>query len=397
MKPFQFWRLGLLLAIALGANAAVAATAEPGRDRPAPDAAGQSILVFIGTYTGPKSHGIYRFRFDRSTATPSAPELAAETESPSFLAIHPNKRFLYAVGEVATFSGKPSGAVTAFSIDPKTGNLTRLNAQASGGPGPCYVVADKAGKNVLVANYTGGSVAVLPIADNGQLSPATSFIQHRGKGANPQRQEGPHAHSINLDRDGRFAIAADLGLDELLVYRFDAARGVLEPNDPPFIKLQDGAGPRHFTFLPASNYAYVINEMQSSVTALRYDPAKGVFHSIATVSTLPADFHGDNTTAEVQAHPSGRFVYGSNRGHDSIAVFRVNPGTGELQPIQHQSTQGKVPRNFGIDPSGHYLLAANQNSDNVVIFRIDQQSGRLTPTGKEVAVPSPVCVKFLGR
>ena len=256
-------------------------------------------------------------------------------------------------------------------------------------------MVDKTGKDVLVANYDSGSVSVLPIQPDGKLGAATAFVQHQGSSADPQRQEGPHAHSINVDAANRFAFAADLGLDKVLVYRFDPAKGTLIANSPPSVSVKPGAGPRHFAFHPGGHYAFVINEMGSTVTAFSYDPAHGVLKELQTISTLPENFKGENSTAEVQVHPSGKFLYGSNRGHDSIAVFAIDPDKGTLSLVERQSTQGKTPRNFGIDPSGQYLLAANQDSGTVVVFRIDPQTGHLSPTGQVVEVPSPVCVKFL--
>ena len=353
-------------------------------------------LVYIGTYTMQKtSKGIYVYRFDSATGKLTSLGLAADTVNPSFLAVHPNRRFLYAVNEISSYEGQKSGGVSAFAIDRGTGKLTFLNEVASRGADPCYVAVDNTAKYVLVANYTGGSVAVFPVLDDGRLGEASSFVQHTGHGVNPQRQEGPHAHSINLSPDNRFAIAADLGLDQLLVYRFDPTHGTLAPNNPPFAKINPGAGPRHFTFHPSGKFAYVINEMGSTVTAFSYDAAGGVLRALQTISTLPKAFAGNNDDAEVQAHPSGKFLYGSNRGHDSIAVFAIDAGRGTLTPVEHVPTQGETPRNFRIDPTGSYLFAANQDSDNIVVFRIDPKTGRLTPTGQTLEVPSPVCVKFV--
>ncbi|HVN81577.1 MAG TPA: lactonase family protein [Terriglobia bacterium] len=352
-------------------------------------------LVYIGTYTGLGSQGIYAYRLYASSGALTPIGLAAETPNPSFLAVHPGRRFLYAVNEVDHFDGRKSGAVTAFEIDAATGKLSLLNQQASGGRGPCYLSVDRTGKYVLLANYGGGSVSVLPIETNGSLGKATAFIQHSGKGSDPQRQEGPHAHSINLDAANRFAVAADLGLDKLLVYRFDATKGTLSPNDPPYTSLRPKSGPRHFAFHPQGKFAYVINEMASTITAFSYDAEHGVLKELQTVTTLPNGFSGENSTAEVQVHPSGKFLYGSNRGHDSIAVFKINGEKGTLQLIEIQPTRGKEPRNFGIDPSGSFLLAANQNSGNIVVFRIDSKTGRLSATGNSVDVNSPVCVKFV--
>jgi 6-phosphogluconolactonase len=357
----------------------------------------EKMLVFIGTYTGGDSKGIYAYELSMKDGSLRELGLAAEIPSPSFLAIHPNRKFLYAVNEVPDFEGKKSGSATAFAIE-RDGKLKQLNAQSSGGPGPCHVVVDHAGKNLLLANYGGGSVAVLPIQDDGHLSPASSFIQHTGSSVNVRRQKEPHAHSINVDKQNRFAIAADLGLDKLLVYRYDAATGRLEANDPAFASVKAGSGPRHFAFHPGGRSAYVINEILSTVTAFAYDADKGKLSEIQTISTLPEGWTGENqSTAEIQVHPTGEFVYGSNRGHDSIVVFKVADASGKLTYVENESTQGKTPRNFGIDPTGAYLIAANQQSDSLVVFRIDQNTGALTPTGTKVSAPKPVCVKFLAQ
>jgi len=376
---------GMLLGCALGA--AQAAESGGGGD------AG-SCWVYVGTYTRGESKGIYLLRLDEATGRLESLGVAGEVANPSFLAIHPTRPLLYAVGELADFAGKKAGAVSAFSIG-ETGKLTLLNQQSSGGPGPCHVAVDRAGRNVLVANYSGGSVACLPIQPDGRLGEATSFIQHEGSSVNSRRQKEPHAHSINLDAAGRFAFVADLGLDKILVYRFDAERGQLTPNDPPAASVAPGAGPRHFAFHPSGRWAYVINEMGCTVTAFAYDAQRGVLQPLQSVSTLPAGFTGTSYTAEVQVHPSGKFLYGSNRGDDSIAVFRIDPESGRLTPAGHQSTEGKTPRNFGIDPTGRWLLAANQDSDNVVVLRIDPERGTLQETGRSIGVPAPVCVKFV--
>ena len=358
----------------------------------------EKLMVYVGTYTqGGKSKGIYLLDMDPESGKLTPKGVVAEVANPSFLAIHPNRRYLYAVGEISDFAGKKSGAVNAFSIDAGTGALTLLNQQPSRGAGPCHVVVDGAGKNVLVANYGGGSVAALPVAGDGRLGEATAFVQHEGKSVNPQRQEGPHAHSINVDRANRFVFAADLGLDKVLIYRLDAAKGTLAPNDPPAGVVPPGSGPRHFAFHPNGRYAYVINEISSTVTAFGFDSNSGALKPVQTLSTLPADYRGGGGTAEIQVHPSGKFLYGSNRGHDSIAIFGIDAGTGMLTPAGHQLTGGKTPRNFGIDPTGNFVLAANQNSDTIVVFRIDTKTGALAPTGHQVEVPSPVCVKFLAR
>lgn len=382
-------RCGLFAAVLTLASGVAARGAD---SAPTPSSAGP--LVYIGTYTSAKSKGIYVCRMDPETGTLSPLQVAAETPSPSFLAFHPNKKFLYAVGETEQFGGKKSGSVAAFSIDPGTGKLTAINAQSSGGTGPCHLTVDPTGHDVLVANYNSGSVAVLPIAEDGKLAEPSFVDQHKGTGHDRRRQEGPHAHNIQLDPNGKFVLTTDLGLDKIFVYRLDTAKGTLTPNDPPFGQAEPGAGPRHFAFHPNGRLVYVINELASTVAAYAYDAQRGALTQIQSLSTLPADFKGNNTTAEVQVHPNGKFLYGSNRGHDSIAVFAIDESTGKLTPRGHVSTQGKTPRNFGIDPTGSFLIAANQATDNLVVFRIDPQTGELKPTGSTASVGSPVCVKF---
>jgi 6-phosphogluconolactonase len=375
---------------AAGGAAALDAAAPDAARAPAPSA----WRVYIGTYTQRGSEGIYALRLDLASGSLTPEGLAAKAENPSFLAIHPSGRFLYAVGELGDFAGQRSGAVSAFSIDPSSGRLALLNQKPSHGAGPCHLVVDRAGRHVLVANYGGGSIACLRIEADGRLGDTAAAVQHHGSSVNPRRQEAPHAHSINLDAANRFAVAADLGLDKLLVYRFDAATGALTPNDPPAAAAPPGAGPRHFAFHRGGRRAYAIHEMASTLGVYDYDPERGVLAEVQTVSTLPAGFAGSNSTAEVQVAPSGSFVYGSNRGHDSIAVFAVEGERGTLRLVEHEPSGGKTPRNFGIDPSGKFLLAANQGSDSVVVFKIDPQSGALEPTGHAAAVASPVCVKF---
>lgn len=364
------------------------------QSKPATDAKPDKLWVYLGTYTGKKSQGIYRCELEMATGKLSAPVLAGEAVNPSFLAIHPTGRFLYAVSEVAKFKGENAGAVLAFAIEPKTGNLLALNQESARGTGPCHLVLDAAGKHVLVANYGGGSVAALPVAADGKLGPATGFLQHQGSGANKQRQERPHAHSINLDAAGRFAFAADLGTDKVYVYRFDAAAGTLQPHTFTAASLKPGAGPRHFAFHPTGKYAYVINEMHCTMTAWAYDAQKGSLKELQTITTLPHEVKAGYSTAEVVAHPSGKFLYGSNRGHDSIVIYSVDPANGLLTLVGHEPTRGKTPRNFNLDPTGTYLLAANQGSDMVVVFKVDAATGKLTQVS-QVEAPSPVCIKFL--
>ena len=359
--------------------------------------AGGKYLAYVGTYTeeGSKSKGIYAYRFDEDSGQITSLGLAAETTNPSFVALHPNGRFLYAVNEVQNYKGANSGGVSAFSIDRSTGKLKFLNEVRSRGADPCYIMVDKAGKHVLVANYTGGSIAVFPVLADGKLGEASELVQHAGHGKDPKRQEGPHAHSIDLSPDNRFAFVDDLGLDELKVYKYDSARGSLTPNTPAFAKLDPGAGPRHFVLHPSGKFAYVVAEMGCTVTAFSVDLKQGTLHRLQTVSTLPKDFKGENDDAEIHIHPSGRFLYASNRGHDSIAVFAVDSQKGTLTEIEDVPTQGKIPRSFEIDPTGNFLFAENQKSDDIVVFRIDGNSGKLTATGQKLDVGSPVDVKFL--
>jgi 6-phosphogluconolactonase len=325
----------------------------------------------------------------------SPAEIAAEVKNPSFLAIHPNGKFVYSVNEVSDLNGQPTGAVSAFAVDPQGGKLKLLNQQSSQGAGPCHLVVDSAGKNVLVANYGSGSCAALPLREDGRLGEAASAIQHQGKSVNPARQEGPHAHSINLDAANRFAFVADLGLDKVLIYRFDRASGKLAANDPPSVSVAPGAGPRHFAFHPSGKFAYVINEIANTVTAFSYDAGRGSLKELQTIGTLPDDFKETSHTAEIVVHPSGKFVYGSNRGHDSLAIFTVDEATGKLTAAGHQATEGKTPRNFAIEPRGAWLLAENQGSGTIVVFAIDSSSGALRPTGHKLEVPSPVCVRMV--
>jgi 6-phosphogluconolactonase len=352
--------------------------------------ASNNYIVYYGDYTQKSSKGIYYGRFDAATGKATEPQLAAEMSNPSFVALHPNGKNLYAVSEM----GAGGDSVSAFAIDRSSGKLRKLNTVSSKGTMPCHVNVDWSGRALVVANYGSGSVAAMALKPDGSLTEPASFIQHKGKSVNPQRQEGPHAHSVNISKDNRFLIVGDLGLDEVLVYRFDAASATITPNDPPFAKVKPGSGPRHFTFHPSGKYGYVINEMASTVTAFTWDGARGVLKEIQTISTLPDGYKGNTTTAEVVAHPNGKFLYGSNRGHNSLAVFAIATN-GTIRRIENISTQGKIPRNFAIDPTGKWLLAANQDSDNVVIFSVDGNTGHLTATGQQLKMGSPVCVRFL--
>jgi 6-phosphogluconolactonase len=349
------------------------------------------VLVYVGTYTGRGSEGVYIYRLDSATGGLISVGKVTGLSNPSFVALDPKGRFVYAVRE----GGGPAGAIVALARNQATNELTILNDQPSGGQGPCYVTVDREGRFVLAANYGSGSVALFPVAEDGRLQPASSVIQHEGSSINPSRQKGPHAHSIVLDPANRFAFAPDLGIDKIMIYRLDREHGKLVPNDPPFAMCEPGSGPRHFTFHPDGKHAYVIQELSCTVTAFAYDADTGTLKTLQKISVLPADFKGTNTCADIHVHPSGRFLYGSNRGHNSIAGFAIDTQTGELRLLGHTPTQGKTPRNFAIDPSGTFLLAANQDSNNIVSFRINRQTGELTPTGQVCQVSMPVCVKMM--
>ncbi|HEV8145977.1 MAG TPA: lactonase family protein [Bryobacteraceae bacterium] len=367
--------------------------------KPAPTPA-NSTLVYVGTYTGEKSKGIYFFRQsvaeDASQNVTLVPlGLAAETPSPSFLEIDTKRRLLFAVNETGEFQGKQTGGVSAFSIDSTTGKLKLINQRSSMGKGPCHLVLDRAGKNLLVANYSSGNAAVLPVAADGTLGEATDVIQHSGKSVNPQRQQGPHAHCAVFDPAGKFAFVCDLGLDKVMIYRFDAEKGKLTPNDPPFATLKPGAGPRHMVFRQDGRFAYVNNEMDSSVTTFAYDASKGALKEVQTLSALPTSWQGSNTTAEIEIHPSGKYLFVSNRGHNSVAQFTIDAAKGTLTWVEAQSTGGANPRHFKIDAAGKYMAIANQSSNTVLGSRIDAGNGRLKPSGVFADAPTPVCVKFL--
>lgn len=355
---------------------------------------GAEVPVYIGTYTGAQSQGIYVARFNLETGALSAPELAAETANPTFLALHPTGKYLYAVSEVNNHRGEKAGGVSAFSIDPKTAKLTLINQVSSHGTGPCHVSVDRTGATLMVANYGGGSVAAFTLGGDGRLHESTSFHQHFGKSADAKRQERAHAHSINPSPGNRFAVAADLGTDKLYVYRLDAHSGTISPHVPESVATAAGAGPRHFDFHPEGKYGYAVNELDNTVTSYEWDEGAGELKAKGSVTALPAGFTGTSYTAEIRVHPSGKFLYASNRGDDSIAVFSLaNPGVPKA--VQHISTGGVQPRNFTLDKAGKWLLAANQRTGNVAVFKVDGATGRLTDTGGRIEVGSPVCLRLL--
>lgn len=351
----------------------------------------RELTLYVGTYTSGASEGIYVYGMNSDTG-----ELkmfsSIKSVNPSFLTLDRTRRFLYAVNEVPDFEGKSSGAVSAYAIE-GTGKLKFLNQQPSQGADPCHLTVDRKRKNLLVANYTGGNLALLPINSDGTLAPAADLKQHEGSGPK-QQQNGPHAHCIILDPSERHALAADLGIDKVMVYRFDPTTHKLIPGKQAWAELPAGAGPRHLTLHRNGSYLYVINELNSTMTTLRYSKKAGTLTTIDTTSTLPSGYSEVSYCADVHVAPSGKFLYGSNRGHNSIVVFAIDKDTGIPKLVEHVSTQGNWPRNFVIDPSGRFLLVANQRSDNVVIFRIDAKTGRLTPSGQVAQIPAPVCLKF---
>jgi 6-phosphogluconolactonase len=357
-------------------------------------AAGQ-CLVYVGTYTDKGSKGIYLYRMDLNSGALTPAGLAAETPNPTFFDLDPQGRFLFAANEINNYQGQAAGEISSFAIAPGTGKLTPINQRSSEGAGPCHILVDHDCKAALVANYTGGSAAVLPINADGSLSAASTFIQYTGSSVNTNRQEAPHAHCVALDPAGRCAFVCDLGTDKVMQYLFDADRGKIVPNDPPFVSVKPGLGPRHITFAANGKFAYLINELGGSIIVFAYDSTRGLLSEIQTISTLPADFTGFNTCAEIALHPSGKFLYGSNRGHNSVALFTIDPASGKLTFVERTSTEGKIPRSFAIDPTGKFLVAANQDSNNLVVFNIDPETGRLKLNSQVTDIASPVCVKFL--
>jgi 6-phosphogluconolactonase len=354
--------------------------------------ANRKYLVFVGTYTTKtESKGIYGYEFDADTGRLTPKGVAAETRDPSWVAVHPSGKYLYAANE----AGKTS-TVSAFAVDAKSGELTLLNQIPSLGEDPCYLSFDKTAKYLFVANYSTGTIAVFPILADGRLGEHTAMVKDVGAtGPNKERQEAPHAHWIETSPDNRFALVADLGLDEVLVYKFDATSGALTPNEPAFARLKAGSGPRHAVFYPNGKFVFAVNELSSTATSFAYDVKKGTLKETGTASTLPPGFSGRNDVAEAAVHPNGKFLYVSNRGIDSIAILSIDPGNRTLAPAGGIPAGGKEPRHFAIDPSGKYLLAENQFSNNIVVFKIDPATGGLTPTGQVVEVPSPVDIAFL--
>lgn len=357
------------------------------------------LLVFIGTFKGESSKGIYAWRFDSGSGEMEALGLVAAASRPFFLAVHPNRRFLYAVSRPSPVDRQHIGVVLSFAINSQTGQLTALNSLPSRGIDPAYLSVDQNGENLLVANFGSnsgqGNVAIFPIRRDGSLAEASDFVEYNGSGVHPQRQQGPHSHAINVSPDNRFVLVTDLGLDKLFAYRFEARRGKLTANSPAFAALHPGAGPRHLVFHPGGRFVYVVSEIQSTITTFAYDSRDGSLKELQNITTLPKEFTGVSSAAEVQVHPNGKFLYASNRGADTVAAFSIDPNSGSLTLIGLWPAEGKTPGNFAIDPSGSWLIVANQNSDSIVLFRLDQKTGRLQPTGKSFAVGTPSCVRFV--
>lgn len=352
------------------------------------------MLLYIGTYTTKGSRGIYRCRFDTQSGALAEPALAAETESPSCLALHPTKRFLYAVNELREFGGLPVGAVTAFRIDRPSGDLARLNQRPAAGLEPCHLVTDGSGKYLLVAHFGTGAVEVFALGLEGLVGESVSLIQHHGAGPH-WRQEGPHAHGVYLSADNRRAYVPDLGLDAVMVYRFAAETGALDPRALARISLRPGAGPRRLAFHPAGRFVYLLNELDSTITALTLDRETGIPKEVQTLSALPESFNGANTAAEIEVHPNGKFLYVSNRGYHGLGVFAIEARTGRLAPIQHVPAQGLEPRHFALDPAGKWLVVANQNTNGLSVFRVDGSTGSIEPCASSVDVPTPTWVQWV--
>jgi len=352
-------------------------------------ATAMDTFVYFGSHrTGPNI-GFSLAHFDTDTGALTQPEFLVEAKAPAFFTIHPDGQHLYTCN-----SGSP-GSVSAYEIEPHTGHLKFLNKVPAGGADPSYISLDQTGQHALVSNYDGGNIAVIAIKPDGSLGDRTALMQHTGRSINPRRQTRAYAHSILTDPGNRFVLAADLGVDKLFVYRFDATNGSLQPNDPPFVGIKPGSGPRHVTFHPSGRWVYLINELASTVIGFGWNSTNGVLTEIQSISTLPAEFKGNSSCSELEIHPNGQFLYGSNRGHDSLTVFAIDQKTGELTPIEHVPSSGKTPRNFTFDPTGKWILCTNHGSDNAVVFRVDENSGRLTQAGDPVPVPYPFCERFL--
>jgi 6-phosphogluconolactonase len=358
-------------------------------------ARGDEALVLFGSHRSGTGIGFSLARFNTATGMLTRPEFIAEAEAPSFFVVHPDGEYIYACNSIDTWQGRPEGSISAYAVDAKSGRLTLLNRKPSGGAEPCYISLDRTGRYVLEANYNGGNVSVFSIGPDGALGERTGFDQETGSSVNPDRQKRSYAHCIVVDPGNRFALACNLGADKVFIYRFSAKDGSLTRNDPPSVSLKPGSGPRHITFHPNGKFAFVINELACTITAFGWNSAKGTLTELQTISTLPEDFKGFNTCAEIQVHPNGKFLYGTNRGQNTLAVFAIDPGSGRLTFVERVPTRGKMPRNFTFDPAGKWILLSNHDSDNAVVFRVNDQNGRLTQAGEPTEVPNPFCLRFL--
>lgn len=350
---------------------------------------GASMFLYIGTQSADPGTGLSLAEFDAESGTLTSPKLVHESSRPALFVIPADGRHLYTIN-----TGDPGG-VSAFAIDRQTGALTLLNQVMSPARGPSYLSLDQTEHYLLGANFGGGYVEVITVASDGSLGRQTALMQHYGRSVDPDRQTAPHAHAVRIDLSNRFAVATDLGLDRVFVYRFDATDGTLTPNNPPYVSVSPGSGPRHMAWHPDGRFLCVVEEMENEVTTFRWNPDEGKLTALETVSTLPVDYAGDSAAAEVAVHANGRFVYASNRGHDSIAVFAIDENTGTLTPIEHVDARGKIPRYFVFDPTNQWMLVANQDSDNIAVFRVDAVTGRLTPYGDTISTFRPGGMAFL--
>ena len=357
----------------------------------------KKIFVYIGTYTiDSNSKGIYVYQFDLSTGSLTRVGLTSGIDNPSFLRITADGQFLYSVSEVAEVNGVQGGTVSGYAINKQTGALTYLNSRSTHGAYPCHLNIDQAGQYVMVSNYMGGNFAMLPIQKDGTLEPATDVVQHKGcSNVNPARQEGPHAHSVTVSPDNKFALAADLGKDVLISYKIDVENGKLLAHKNGQLEVAPGDGPRHMDFHPNGRFVFLLNELGNSINSYRYKAESGTIELIDSISSLPNDFNRENISADIHVHPNGKFLYASNRGHDSIIICSINEKIGTLEVVGFQSTMGAHPRNFSIDPTGNFLLVANKDSNSIVIFNIDNTTGELTPNDQQITIPQPVCIAFM--
>lgn len=363
-------------------------------------------LVYVGTYTEPirfgtgqilegKGKGIYSYRFDPATGMLSPHGLTPEVRNPSYLCFDKNRTFVYSVNELKEWEGQFGGGMSAFRIDQETGALTLLNAKPTRGTDPCHIIVDRTGQFVFVANFASGSFIGYRIAADGSLGEEVAFVQHEGSSIDPKRQAGPHAHAVEFDLSGRFVYVPELGVDRVMIYELDQSTGAVKPASQPWVSVAPGAGPRQLVVHPKGGFAYLINELNSTMTAYALDAQTGALTELQTLPTLPEGFAAHSTCAEVQITPDGKFLYGSNRGHDSLAIYEIDPASGLMTLVGHQSTRGKIPRNFEVGPTGRFLIAANQDTDNLVPFRLDPATGKLEAVGQSIEAPTPICVRFV--